>query len=46
MTPQTIDFLTWLVSRQVIEVGSPDARTMAARAFTALDELAQLAATD
>lgn len=39
MTPEVAAWLHQLVSRQVIEVGHPDARTAAAMAWKALDQL-------
>lgn len=39
MTRETLEWLAWLVQRQVIEVGAPDAREQAAHAFAALDEI-------
>ena len=39
MTRDTLEFLAWLVQRQTISLGAPDARDIAARAFTALDEI-------
>ena len=44
MSPETIEFLTWLVSRQTITVGDEDAEGMSVRAFRALDELRAAAA--
>ena len=40
MTADTIDFLLWVLSQQTINVAAPDARIVAARTFTAMDELA------
>lgn len=39
MTRETLAWLAWLVQRQVIEVGAPDAREQCQRAFSALDEI-------
>lgn len=39
MTRETLEFLAWLVSRQTVEIGAPDARTIASKAFHALDEI-------
>lgn len=39
MTRETLEWLAWLVQRQVVEVGAPDAREQAGHAFTALDEI-------
>lgn len=42
LTPATAAWLHNLVSRQVIEVGHPDARTQATQAWAALDQLAAI----
>lgn len=39
MTPDVATWLFDLVSRQVVEVGHPDARAQAAMAWRALDQL-------
>ena len=44
VTPDVAAWLHELVSRQVIEVGHPDARAQAATAWRALDQLAAIAA--
>jgi len=46
MTRDTLEWLAWLVQRQTIEVGAPDARQQADHAFRALDELGQQLAQD
>ena len=47
MTRETLEWLAWLVQRQTVALGSPDARDQCARAFRALDEIgAALAAPD
>ena len=44
MTPDVAAWLHDLVSRQVVEVGHPDARIQADMAWRALDHLAAIAA--
>ena len=39
LTQDVAAWLAELVARQIIEVGHPDARTQAARAWKALDQL-------
>lgn len=39
ITPDVAAWLAGLVARQIIEVGHPDARTQAAMAWKALDQL-------
>lgn len=44
MSPEVIDWLTWLVGQQTVQVGAPDARAQALMAWRALDELAAMGA--
>ena len=44
MTRETLTWLAWLVQRQAIEVGAPDAREQCRRAFAALDEIGAILA--
>lgn len=47
MTRETLEWLLWLVSQQTVQVGAPDSRAQAARAWVAMDEItAALDSTD
>ena len=39
MTRETLEFLRWMLARQIVTVGDPDAEAVASRAFTALREI-------
>ena len=47
MSRETLEWLAWLIQQQSVALGDPGARTTAAAAFRALDEIgAALAALD
>lgn len=41
MSRDTLEWLAWLIQQQMVRIGDLDARTQAAAAFRALDEVGQ-----